>query len=258
MDTDDDHSDFEPPALTKFTGDYFQSNYDEEDFESPPGFSEKEEEYDEFGDRDRDIVAAHDAELEHGWEFPADPISLDIDSADLEDIEPRHTERQQAEAPLGQCPTIEEFPRRGAGAPLHCAGTTAFKSYKDKLPHSENLWAPFTSRIDYEVAKWAKLHGAGSMAFSDLLAIDGLHDALGLSYQNSHELNHIIDQKLPCRRPQFKHEEIIVANEAFNVYSRESWSVSKLSIQIQISCKISFMLLSVTMPTLIRPSVIYQ
>ncbi|KAG2029855.1 hypothetical protein BDR03DRAFT_1017832 [Suillus americanus] len=215
MDTDDDHSDFEAPALTKFTGDYFQSNYDEEDFELPPGFSEKDDEYDEFGDRDGDIVAARDAELEHGWEFPADPISLDVDAADLEDTEPHHTEQQQAEAPLGQCPTIEEFPQRGAGAPLHCAGTTAFKSYKDKLPDSENIWAPFTSRIDYEVAKWAKLCGAGSTAFSDLLAIDGGR----LSYQNSRELNRIIDQKLPCRRPQFKHEEIIVANEAFNVYS---------------------------------------
>jgi hypothetical protein len=48
-----------------------------------------------------------------------------------------------------------------------------------------------------------------------------LHDALGLSYRNSRELNQIIDQELPCRRPRFKHEEIIVANEAFDVYSRD-------------------------------------
>jgi len=81
-------------------------------------------------------------------------------------------EQQQAKAPLGQFPTIEEFSQCGAGAPLHYAGTMAFKSYKDKLPDSDNKWAPFTSRIDYEVAKWAKLHGASSTAFSDLLAID--------------------------------------------------------------------------------------
>jgi hypothetical protein len=57
---------------------------------------------------------------------------------------------------------------------LHCTGTTAFTSYKDKLPGSENILAPFASRVDYEVAKWAKLCGAGSTAFSELLAIDGV------------------------------------------------------------------------------------
>lgn len=39
------------------------------------------------------------------------------------------------------------------------------------------------------------------------------------------------------------------------MYTRAiSWSVLKLSIQIRISRHISFMLLSVIMPTLIRPS----
>ncbi|KAG2049394.1 hypothetical protein BDR06DRAFT_975296 [Suillus hirtellus] len=211
MDTDDDHTDFEPPVLTKFTGDYF-SNYDGEDFEWPEDrhqFMESEDnDYDkprdEDGDRDKDgdgdIVAAHDAELEHSWEFPAGPIPPDINSADSEDavLQPQlhHMEQQQAEAPLGQCPTIEKFSQCGAGAPLYCASTMAFKSYKDKLLDSDNKWAPFTSRIDYKVAKWAKLRDASLTAFSDLLAIDRslkLYDALGLFYRNSHELNQIID-----------------------------------------------------------------
>ncbi|KAG1854255.1 hypothetical protein F4604DRAFT_1883347 [Suillus subluteus] len=212
-------------------GDYF-GTFNEEDFEWPEvrrvreSDSETQEE-DEDEDRDElgdgDAIAAHDAELEHGWERPVDPASQDIDFADSEDVslQPQscHAERRQAEAPLGQHPTIEEFPRHGAGAPLHCAGITAFASYKDKLPGSENIWAPFTSYLDYEVMKWAKLHGARSTAFSELLAIDGLHDALGLSYQNSRELNQIINQELPCRRPCFKCEEIIVADEVFDVYS---------------------------------------
>ncbi|KAG2159787.1 uncharacterized protein EDB93DRAFT_1237070 [Suillus bovinus] len=63
----------------------------------------------------------------------------------------------------------------------------------------KNVWAPFASRIDYEVTKWAKLRGSGSTAFSELLAINGLS----------------------CRRLYFKHEEIIVADEAFDVYSRD-------------------------------------
>lgn len=35
-----------------------------------------------------------------------------------------------------------------------------------------NLYAPFTSRLDWEVARWAKLRGSGSTAFSDLLGIE--------------------------------------------------------------------------------------
>lgn len=37
-----------------------------------------------------------------------------------------------------------------------------------------NPYAPFTSKIDWEIARWAKLRGLGSTAFSELLAIDGV------------------------------------------------------------------------------------
>ncbi|KAG1785030.1 uncharacterized protein HD556DRAFT_1451117 [Suillus plorans] len=181
----DNHNTFEPYSLTEFIGDYF-GTYNEEDFEWPEvrrvmesdseiQEEDEDEDCDELGDGD--AIAAHDAELEHRWECPVDPASQDIDFPDLEDVslqpQPCHAEQRQAEAPLGQHPTIKEFPQHGAGAPLHCAGTTAFTSYKDKLSGSENIWAPFTSPVDYEVMKWAKLRGAGSTAFSELLAIDG-------------------------------------------------------------------------------------
>ncbi|EGO30705.1 hypothetical protein SERLADRAFT_404762 [Serpula lacrymans var. lacrymans S7.9] len=56
-----------------------------------------------------------------------------------------------------------------------------------KLPiaGSKDIWAPFKSDIDYEVAKWAKLQGAGSTAFSDLLSIPGVSERLGLFFKNS-------------------------------------------------------------------------
>ncbi|KAG2362202.1 hypothetical protein BDR07DRAFT_1451275 [Suillus spraguei] len=127
-------------------------------------------------------------EVEHGWECPADPVLQDID-ASINNFEESDVlgvaEQQEAEKSL------------------------------------DNVWAPFVSCIDYEVAKWAKLCGSGSTAFSELLAVEGLHDTLGLSYQNTHELNQIIDQQLPCRRPCFKHEEIVVADEAIDVYSHD-------------------------------------
>lgn len=37
-----------------------------------------------------------------------------------------------------------------------------------------NPYAPFASKIDWEIARWAKTRGLGSTAFSELLAIDGV------------------------------------------------------------------------------------
>jgi hypothetical protein len=43
---------------------------------------------------------------------------------------------------------------------------------------SNNIYAPFKSKMDWEIAKWAKLRGPGSTAFSDLLAINGVSNLL--------------------------------------------------------------------------------
>ncbi|KAG2741893.1 hypothetical protein P692DRAFT_20750106, partial [Suillus brevipes Sb2] len=84
-----------------------------------------------------------------------------------------------------------------------------------------NPWAPFNSQMDWEVAHWAKVRGLGSTAFTDLLAIEGVHKALGLSYKNSIELNKIIDTKIPSRRPAFTHHEACVAGEMYDLFSRD-------------------------------------
>ncbi|KAI0348983.1 hypothetical protein OH77DRAFT_1415714, partial [Trametes cingulata] len=64
-------------------------------------------------------------------------------------------------------------------------------------------YAPFTSRIDWEIARWAKMRGPGSTAVSELLQIEGLVSLLGLSYTNSRELNAIVDAQLTSGRPRF-------------------------------------------------------
>ncbi|THH00887.1 hypothetical protein EW026_g1714 [Hermanssonia centrifuga] len=81
-------------------------------------------------------------------------------------------------------------------------------------------YAPFTSKLEWEVARWAKLRGPGSTALTDLLSIEGVHEKLGLSFKNSRELNRIIDG-LPAQRPQFKREEIVVAGESYDVHFRD-------------------------------------
>ncbi|KAG2345890.1 hypothetical protein BDR05DRAFT_1012126 [Suillus weaverae] len=74
--------------------------------------------------------------------------------------------------------------------------------------------------MDWEIARWAKLRGSSSTAFSDLLSIDNVSERLGLSYKNSRELNMLIDKELPTR-PKFRREQIVVAGEAFDIFYRD-------------------------------------
>ncbi|KAG2356047.1 hypothetical protein BDR07DRAFT_1301436 [Suillus spraguei] len=94
-------------------------------------------------------------------------------------------------------------------------------AYGAHLANDENPYHPFNSQIEWEVARWAKLRGATSTAFSDLLSIDGVSERLGLSFKNANELNKIIDHELPTGRPKFKREQVVVAGESFDVYYRD-------------------------------------
>jgi hypothetical protein len=42
------------------------------------------------------------------------------------------------------------------------------------LGSTSNIYSPFTSQMDWEIARWAKLRGSGSTAFTDLLKIEGV------------------------------------------------------------------------------------
>ncbi|KAH9997085.1 hypothetical protein BJV77DRAFT_1059191 [Russula vinacea] len=84
----------------------------------------------------------------------------------------------------------------------------------------QNIWAPFNSQCDWEVAHWAKTHGSTSSTVTGLLTIPEVVEKLGLSYRNVNELNKIIDQALPGR-PTFKRKELIIDGQSQELYFRE-------------------------------------
>lgn len=50
-----------------------------------------------------------------------------------------------------------------------------YAGYKDQFVDGEaNIWAPFASKLDWEMARWAKLRGPGSTALTELLKLDGV------------------------------------------------------------------------------------
>ncbi|KAJ7833407.1 hypothetical protein B0H13DRAFT_2370459 [Mycena leptocephala] len=142
---------------------------------------------------------------------------------DTDNIPPAREIRMAAEDRFHHKPIVVKYPGNTAGKPISTTrNPTSEKAYESPLKDctSSNPYAPLTSKMDWEVAKWAKLRGAGSTAFSDLLNIEGIHESLNLSYGNSVQLNQIIDQKLPGR-PKFVRSEVIVNGEAFHLYSHD-------------------------------------
>ncbi|KAI0632388.1 hypothetical protein C8Q77DRAFT_1197709 [Trametes polyzona] len=112
-----------------------------------------------------------------------------------------------------------------AGAPIDSTHPSkphyGYDTYGVKVQGSDgNPYAPFRSEIDWRIAQWAKMQGPGSNAFSDLLAIKGVVEALGLSYKNTVDLNQIIDTHIPHRRPAFSRFIAEVMGEKFEMYAR--------------------------------------
>ncbi|KAJ7444241.1 hypothetical protein B0H11DRAFT_2342850 [Mycena galericulata] len=227
----------------QFGGDYF-GTYQEEDFdmdqEREPADPRRDGE-DDF-DNLPDLMKSDDSDSEDedgdlGWEPPV------LDGHQFPGIEDEPDEQRQADGPdaprvadaqpnvparenrasgeeqVRQQPIIVQFTDGDAGAPLR-RGEAGYERYKAGSGDPTNIWAPFTSKLEWELARWAKLRGPGSTAFIDLLKISGVTERLGLSYKNSRELNNIIDTSLPGR-PKFKRKEIVVGGEAYDVYFRD-------------------------------------
>jgi hypothetical protein len=191
--------DLSEEAPQEFQGDFFGREYTEEDF---PGFDKGPAvpvgklagDEDEDEDEDEESLAP---ELETAWEpmreFASVPEPSDMD-VDIDEPEnrpppkinpllrnlPSHRDDIHVENFGGKAGAIIDI---GTSMPVSYDSKDGFLFYESQIPGiRENKWAPFASRLDWEVARWAKMRGSGSTAFSDLLAIPGVcvsnHSAL--------------------------------------------------------------------------------
>ncbi|KAF8259650.1 hypothetical protein EI94DRAFT_1773899 [Lactarius quietus] len=83
-----------------------------------------------------------------------------------------------------------------------------------------NIYTPFASALEWEVARWAKIRGPTSTSFSELMVIEGIDEHLGLSFKNAWELNQMINTHLPGQ-PPFQQREILVGNGVCKVYFQD-------------------------------------
>jgi hypothetical protein len=69
---------------------------------------------------------------------------------------------------------VEHFSHGKPGAPIpgEPEGSNVYHGSQETFQSS--TWAPFHSQRDWEIARWAKMHGPTSSALADLLAIPGV------------------------------------------------------------------------------------
>ncbi|KAF5386197.1 hypothetical protein D9615_002285 [Tricholomella constricta] len=219
------------PETVYFKGDFFGDDYREEDFNI---IRDEEEELGQVLPQDS---SDDDDEYDHvdSWEPPPlmaisrspSPIG-EIDDEDAEEEPgPFVGVRKEAEARFLAAPTVvtfqDAFPGSTAGAavPVAVISPGLYNQYKRQFGSTEaNIWAPFRSKLDWEIVRWAKLRGPGSTALTELLKLDNLQERLGLSFKDSPDLNKIIDSQLPSR-PRFQRKEIVIGGEAYDVYFRD-------------------------------------
>lgn len=83
---------------------------------------------------------------------------------------------------------VDPFLTADAGAPI--AGPDGSPSHADSTQDSEveserNIWAPFNSQCDWEVAHWVKMSGSTSSAADVLLASSGVSISYNLTHQST-------------------------------------------------------------------------
>lgn len=211
---DDDDLDAAEDHAIPFEGDHYGAysaeefdDFDEydDDQQGPAEESEEERRQEDTESQDDDEVDAANLEAEAGWEppppatiprAPAEPTTSTESSQDANVNggygAPDRAAQSRAHEHLQTKTYSVRFPSNHAGAPIQRGRErSAYEQFQGRIDAvNANPYAPFASRIDWEVARWAKMRGPGSTAVSELLAIE---EVSTLAYPSMHTHTHDSD-----------------------------------------------------------------
>jgi hypothetical protein len=123
-----------------------------------------------------DSSNSSDTEYDSDSPNPIDDLGDDTNAGNDEEHSHLLTEPEvaQPQEELWVEPTIAHYPGKRAGE-VCSKGITVMQGYKNALGGpSDNPYFPFSSQIDWELAKWAKLRGPSATSFTELLHINGV------------------------------------------------------------------------------------
>ena len=179
--------DLEVDLRGDFFGDY--EDYSPEEI----GLEPVEDEYEQIpthnGDSDDDEGAGVNDENhwhvddEGAYKTPLEPDRLPNPTLpnpdDAEDCDSNVTTQRAnrlrggAEAELNNKPYIVKF-KKGKAGKVYTDHDINRTTYISQLGNPENPFSPFSSKIEWEIAHWAKTRGPSSTAFTELMSIDGV------------------------------------------------------------------------------------
>lgn len=121
----------------------------------------------------------HDIDGHDHWEPPVAPVPAHNDAFHPPTADQGQDARHMAQQRLHeheQAPTIVRYPDIRAGQPVDVVKQPSNATYHAQLDDSsaDNIYAPFASKLDWDMARWAKLRGSSSTAFSELVSIEGV------------------------------------------------------------------------------------
>lgn len=134
------------------------------------------------GDLDVELDEEFQAQLEAGWEENRETLDQDDgtpqpknEGAEDNSVStPRdqspHCEQLYDGDTLRFKPSIVPYPSQRAGEPIEPPPDIGGEAEDD----TDNPYHPFATHLEWEIARWAKLRGPGSTAFTELLAINGV------------------------------------------------------------------------------------
>ena len=82
-------------------------------------------------------------------------------------------EADAADSESASAVVVDAFPFGSPGAPI-TGRAQGLSTYDSLAPSTSSPWAPFQSKLDWDVARWVNLRGRTSSAVSELLAIPGV------------------------------------------------------------------------------------
>jgi hypothetical protein len=72
-------------------------------------------------------------------------------------------------------PIVETYPCPHTGEVVDISHHAGYQQYGDHFStQSTNIYAPFKFKLDWNITRWAKLHGPSLTAATELLSIDGV------------------------------------------------------------------------------------
>jgi hypothetical protein len=174
-----------------FEGDFFSNEYTDDDFVGWEDTDDDDIDHDQSSSDESssdDSESSLESDIDHTSEsmssphLPIDALPIDGPSDQIDDMDDERgrvltsEEATKVRDSLNVHPVVKQYPSDQAGMPVNGQGSSSIYNSHLGLVHATDggIYAPFQSKLDWEIARWAKLRGPGSTASSELFSIEGV------------------------------------------------------------------------------------